>query len=214
MIAFCVSVRVFNIDLQHRMSFRWSQLQKQGVNDFSREPNNKYIVLGKIWVCCGKAIFSQASVSNSVHRGGIYLSACWDTPPGQTLPGRHPSWQTYLLADSSWHTPRWTDTSWADPPFPTFPEAGSTPPWRPLQRTVRIVMECFLVSTCCFIIGQYWVFIKNLKFIPKKWTCLWYAHWKIKGASHRRLGFFLSCRVWRKLLAYVVGNCFGNWHPS
>ena len=34
---------------------------------------------------CGKVIFSQACVKNSVHgAGGVCLSACWDTPPGQT----------------------------------------------------------------------------------------------------------------------------------
>ena len=50
-----------------------------------------------------KVIFSQACVKNSVHGGGVCLSACWDiqTPPPQTRqtppnqadpprPGRHP----------------------------------------------------------------------------------------------------------------------------
>ena len=45
---------------------------------------------------CGKVIFSQACVKNSVGGGSVCLSACWDTPPwadtplGQTHPlGRH-----------------------------------------------------------------------------------------------------------------------------
>ena len=37
---------------------------------------------------CSKAIFSQACVKNSVHRGDVCHSACWDTPS----PGRHPTW--------------------------------------------------------------------------------------------------------------------------
>ena len=45
---------------------------------------------------CGKVIFSQACVKNSVHTGGgVSLSACWDTPPwADTPPGRHPPGQT------------------------------------------------------------------------------------------------------------------------
>ena len=38
-----------------------------------------------------KAMFLHLSVSHSVHRGGVCLSACWGTPPGQTpLRSRHP----------------------------------------------------------------------------------------------------------------------------
>ena len=36
---------------------------------------------------CGKVMFLHLSVSHSVHKGGVCLSACWDTPPP---PGRHP----------------------------------------------------------------------------------------------------------------------------
>ena len=40
---------------------------------------------------CGKVIFSQACVKNSVHgMGGVCLSACWDIHPL----GRHPPGQT------------------------------------------------------------------------------------------------------------------------
>ena len=37
---------------------------------------------------CGKVVFSQASVSHSVHSGGVCLSACWDTPPRQVHPSQ------------------------------------------------------------------------------------------------------------------------------
>ena len=65
-----------------------------------------------------KVIFSQACVKNSVHGGGVCLSACWDTPPRADTPqqtppppprqtpphsplgihplDRHPPWQTPL----------------------------------------------------------------------------------------------------------------------
>ena len=58
-------------------------------------------------------MFLHLSVSHSVHRRGVCLSACWDTHP----PGRHP------------------------PPGQTPP----SPNRRPLQRMVRILLECFLV---------------------------------------------------------------------
>ena len=39
---------------------------------------------------CGKIIFSQASVSHSVHRGGVCLGACWDLhTPSRYPPGRY-----------------------------------------------------------------------------------------------------------------------------
>ena len=42
---------------------------------------------------CGKVIFSQASVSHSVHGGSVCLSACWVCPPPEKtlpLPGSTP----------------------------------------------------------------------------------------------------------------------------
>ena len=42
---------------------------------------------------CGKVMFLHLSVSHSVH-GGVCLSACCDTPPGQTPLGRHPQCHT------------------------------------------------------------------------------------------------------------------------
>ena len=49
----------------------------------------------------GKVIFSQACVKNSV-RGGVCLSACWDTPP---------PWADNPQADTPWvDTHPWADT--------------------------------------------------------------------------------------------------------
>ena len=70
---------------------------------------------------CGKVIFSQECVKNSVHGGGeLCLAQCMlgYTPPGQTPPGQTPPW-----AD----TPLWADT----PPRQT-PTLGRPPP---LQQT-------------------------------------------------------------------------------
>ena len=65
-------------------------------------------------------------ICHSVHRGGVCLSACWDTPPrhppptGQTKPlGRHP------LGRPHWQT----DTPWADTPRQT-PLTPRHPPGR------------------------------------------------------------------------------------
>ena len=82
-------------------------------------------------------MFSQACVKNSVHGPGGCIpactgadtplpSACWDTPPRADL-GRHPQGK---------HPPGQT------------PPLGRPPPLhrRPLQRTVRILLECILVS--------------------------------------------------------------------
>ena len=50
---------------------------------------------------CGKVIFSQASVSHSVHGGGVCLSACWDTPPRAGTPQQvHPPGSTPSLREA------------------------------------------------------------------------------------------------------------------
>ena len=67
---------------------------------------------------CGKVMFSQACVKNSVHRGKV-----WQTPPfgrhlpWQTpLPGRHTPWQTPIPGRHPLgrHPPGYTPP-WADP---------------------------------------------------------------------------------------------------
>ena len=77
---------------------------------------------------CGKVIFLQASVSHSVHRG-----------EGRGVSDRYHPLQT----------PPWADTPQADTLLgrhrPAQCMLGYTPPWRPLQRTVRILLECILV---------------------------------------------------------------------
>ena len=80
---------------------------------------------------CGKVMFLHLSVSHSVHR------VCVGQPPlRQTYPsmhwGRHPPGQTYPSMHWGRHIPVCTV---ADTPTPR----------RPLQRTVRILMECILV---------------------------------------------------------------------
>ena len=88
---------------------------------------------------CGKVMFSQACVKNSVH-GGVCLSACWDTPPWRQTPSprsRHPS----LEADTSLCSqtpPLEADTPppggrhplGRHPPLEADPPPGYTPPWR------------------------------------------------------------------------------------
>ena len=84
-----------------------------------------------------QVIFLQASVIHSVHRGVCQI------PPRQTSPGQKPPARHF-----PGQTPPWADT----PPHPVH--AGIHPPpstcWdtpqRPLQRTVRILLECILVN--------------------------------------------------------------------
>ena len=100
-----------------------------------------------------KVMFLQASVCPW---GGICLSACWDTPPEQTPPGadtpgadtpqsRPPQEQTPPSEQTpprSRHPPR------ADTPQSRYPQGADIPSqerW-PLLRTVRILLECILVS--------------------------------------------------------------------
>ena len=81
---------------------------------------------------CGKVMFSQASVI--LFTGGACIPACTgQTPPGQTPPPPCPV--------HSWiHT------------HPCQVHAGIHPR-RPLQRTVRILLECILVRQCNYL---YW----------------------------------------------------------
>ena len=100
---------------------------------------------------CGKVMFSNLSISHSVHR----------CPPGQTPPllGRHSQ------ADTPQQTPSRTDTPLGrHPPEQTPPRSrhshpeADTPysegdtPWKqtspqwPLQWTVHIIQECILVQ--------------------------------------------------------------------
>ena len=77
---------------------------------------------------CGKVMFSQACVKNSVHRG-VCLSACWDTHPpwsdpgGSVYPGR-------VCVSQHQYTLRWTPPQ-ADTPLARHPPgrhpSGQTP---------------------------------------------------------------------------------------
>ena len=68
-------------------------------------------------------------VCDSVNRGGVCLSACWDTPPeGGTSPGRK-------------HPPQEGGTPWEG----GTPPEGGTPRHTVNERPVRILLECILV---------------------------------------------------------------------
>ena len=92
---------------------------------------------------CGKIIFSQASVSHSVHRGGVCLGACWDLhTPSRYPPGRYTPSGRYTPPPRQ-YTP-WAGTS----PRQVPPQLSryTPPPWQSLQWTVRILLDCFLVN--------------------------------------------------------------------
>ena len=86
---------------------------------------------------CGKVMFLHLSVSHSVHRGGEVYTPQADTHPGRNTNhlGKHPPGQT--LPPLGRHTPHLG--SHCHPP-----DRPNTPR-RPLQRTVRILLECILV---------------------------------------------------------------------
>ena len=70
-----------------------------------------------------------------------------DTPWADTSPllADTPSWQTPLSGQTP---PLWADTPWTPSGQTPHPPPGQTPPSprRPLQRTVRILLECILVK--------------------------------------------------------------------
>ena len=93
---------------------------------------------------CGKVMFLQACVKNSVLGGQVYTPLgkhplLGRHPPGRHPPGRHPPGQTPF----SGHPPMQA------PPGRQAPLGRHPPPptsRRLLQRTVRILLECILVQ--------------------------------------------------------------------
>ena len=75
-------------------------------------------------------MFLHLSVSHFVHRGE---GGVWETPPG-----RHPP-------------PGQTSPSWADTPLGRQPPGQTPPPpsRRLLQWTIRVLLECILVTHVC-----------------------------------------------------------------
>ena len=72
--------------------------------------------------------------ATQLRQGNVFTPVCqlFCSHEGRGVSGRHtPSGQTPLLADT--------------PPADTPLTGRHPPPWRPLQRTVRILLECFLV---------------------------------------------------------------------
>ena len=104
---------------------------------------------------CGKVMFSQACVKNSVHRGEVYTHPLSPGRQADPPPDRQPPW----LTTSGQTTPQannspWADThpgqaqpNWADTPQLGKHSQADIPPTirRPLKRTVSILLECILV---------------------------------------------------------------------
>ena len=88
---------------------------------------------------CGKVIFSQVSVSHSVHRG-MCIPACTEAD----TPQQTPPWADTPLPSACW------DTHTLPPPAQCM--LGYTPP--PLLRMVRILLECILVNMIFFVSGN------------------------------------------------------------
>ena len=92
---------------------------------------------------CGNVMFSQVCVKDSVHKGGgVYPSMHWGrhTPGRHPLPpGRHP------LPPGRHPLPPWVNPP-DRPPCPVHAGIHPPPHRRPLQRKVRIPLECILVT--------------------------------------------------------------------
>ena len=93
-------------------------------------------------------------VCHSVHRRGVCLSACWDTiPPEQAPPGsRHPLEQAHprdqVPLEQTTPPPGTRQPPEQTPPGSRHPSSDQEPPpgRRLLLRTVRILLECILVT--------------------------------------------------------------------
>ena len=105
---------------------------------------------------CGQG-YVFTCICDSVHRGGICLSACWDTTP---LP-RRPPCQGHPPAKE---TPCQVDPSAKDPPRRRHtPSAKETPAPRHMvnERPVRILLECIIV---------WHIFCRKLHENERDWT--------------------------------------------
>ena len=106
-----------------------------------KEAESKFLVMiyniYRVQRSCGKVMFSQASVILFTVGGGHvsqhalirHPSTGQTPPPRQTLP-----WADTSLPSACWDTPTPPSACWDTPP-----------PRRPLQRTVRTLLECILV---------------------------------------------------------------------
>ena len=95
---------------------------------------------------CGKVMFSQACVENSV-RGGVCPKECWDTHSAlaDTPLGRHPLGR-HLPADTPGRHPP-ADTRWAETPLGRHHPLSKHPPSTTGygQQAVCILLECILI---------------------------------------------------------------------
>ena len=97
---------------------------------------------------CGKVIFSQVCVKNSVQGGCLPQCMLGYTPPGVTPLGEHPLGRPPPRADTPLGSHPSPSACW-ETHTPCAVHAGKhpAPPFRqPLLRTVRILLECILVS--------------------------------------------------------------------
>ena len=101
-----------------------------------------------------KVMFLHLSVSHSVHRG-VCLSACWDTarPPDHAPPPGPDTCLSVILFKGGVCLSACWDTT---PPGPGTPSPREQR--RLLLRTVRILLECILVTIFFLLQILHWMF--------------------------------------------------------
>ena len=110
---------------------------------------------------CGKVIFSQASVSHSVHSGGVHPRA--GTPPGQVHPrGRCTPWQVHPLGRC---------TPWAGTPPTPPPHDGHCSGWYASYCNAFLKLIFLLVMVDMTIVTAYSIAHK-----PKQKCLVWHEY--------------------------------------
>ena len=106
---------------------------------------------------CESYVFTP--VCHSVHRGGVCLSACWDTtppgrhtPPGTPLPlGKHtPPGSTHPRRNHTQPLPGSTP-----PPKSTHPGKHTPPGSTPSPRVISIIARPVFIAWCSFALGDW-----------------------------------------------------------
>ena len=125
---------LFLITLYYHTIYIYIETKANAIYSFSRllllSLNGSLLLNYRLQHSCSKVMLHQSVILST----GRCLA---DTPPGRHPLGRHPPpGQTTPWADTPLGKPPQADTPWADTPLPQG---------RPLQRTVRILLECILV---------------------------------------------------------------------
>ena len=82
---FWIGPRIFEKNIYKIVTSRWDCNSFLEQLTWFIEKSKQFITVRRR--SCGKVMFLHLPVSHSVHRGGVCLSACWDThSPGQTCP--------------------------------------------------------------------------------------------------------------------------------